>query len=57
VDVDDEDPDELQRLMDEERRIDEAILESERIQKLRQEKEELQKKLLAARKKNNHVQN
>lgn len=50
------DADELQRLMDEERRIDEAILESERIQKLRQEKEELQKRLLEARKKNNHVQ-
>jgi hypothetical protein len=57
VEVDDEDPDELQRLMDEERRIDEAIIESERIQKLRKEKEELQKKLLAARKKTNHVQN
>lgn len=57
VEVDDEDPDELQRLMEEERRIDEAILESERIQKLRQEKEELQRKMAAARKKTNHVQN
>jgi hypothetical protein len=41
--------DELLRMEEEERRIDEAIAESERLQALRREKDELQKKMLEAR--------
>jgi len=44
--------DELLRMEEEERRIDEAIAESERLQALRKEKEELQKRMLEARAKN-----
>lgn len=39
-------PAEMGRLEEEERRIDEAIAESERLQVLRKEKEELQKRKL-----------